>query len=109
MFANSKIKINKIKSTKVDCCFLFGFFYICFAAKQTQAVIHHHRRANDHQACYTKGQAGSPHLVDVLGTLHGDLGQSGDVELAAAVGIHLYVEFVRRILPEQVPEGNRDV
>lgn len=85
------------------------FFTFGFAAKQTQAVIHHHRKANDHQACYTKGQAGSPHLVDVLGTLHGDLGQSGDVELAAAVGIHLYVELVRRILPEQVPEGNRGV
>lgn len=86
--------------------FLFVCFFFTF---KTQAVIHHHRRANDHQACYTKGQAGSPHLVDVLGTLHGDLGQSGDVELAAAVGVHLYVELVRRILPEQVPEGNRGV
>lgn len=85
------------------------FLFVCFFTFKTQAVIHHHRKTNDHQACYTKGQAGSPHLVDVLRTLHRDLGQSGDVELAAAVGIHLYVELVRRILPEQVPEGNRGV
>lgn len=58
--------------------------------------------------CFTlKGKTGSPDLVDVLGTLHGDLGQPGHVELPAAVGVHLDVELVGRMVPEQVPEGQQ--
>lgn len=51
--------------------------------------------------------AGSPHLVDVLGALDGELCQSGDVKLSAAVRVHLDVQLVGGILPQQVPEGQQ--
>lgn len=44
------------------------------------------------------------HPVDVLGALDGELGQSGDVELPAAVRVHLDVQFVGGIFPQQVPD-----
>lgn len=51
--------------------------------------------------------AGSPHLVDVLGALDGELRQSGDVKLSAAVRVHLDVQLVGGILSQQVPEGQQ--
>lgn len=50
------------------------------------------------------GTAESPHPVDVLGALDGELCQSGDVELSAAVRVHLDVQLVGEILPQQVPD-----
>lgn len=47
--------------------------------------------------------AGSRHPVDVLGALDGDLRQAGDVQLSAAVGVHLDVQPVGEVLAQQVP------
>lgn len=44
------------------------------------------------------------HPVDVLGALDGELRQSGDVELSAAVRVHLDVQLVGEVLPQQVPD-----
>lgn len=64
------------------------------------------RSRTSQQQLYTErtSAAGSPHPVDVLGALDGELGQSGDVKLSAAVRVHLNVQLVCEILPQQVPD-----
>lgn len=47
--------------------------------------------------------AGSAHPVDVLHALDSELGQSRDIELSATVRIHLNVQLLVQILPQQVP------
>lgn len=49
-------------------------------------------------------RVGGANLVDVLGALHGEFGQSGDVQLPTAVRVHLDVQLVRQIFPQKVPE-----
>lgn len=46
-----------------------------------------------------------PHPVDVLRTLDGDLCQSGDIQLSAAVRVHLDVQPVGEVIAQQVATG----
>lgn len=51
----------------------------------------------------TKEEPGSRHPVDVLGALDSDLRQPWDIQLPAAVGVHLDVQPVGEVLTQQVP------
>lgn len=66
------------------------------------------RTESPHDASLQWTAAGSPHPVDVLRTLDGDLRQSGDVQLSAAVRVHLDVQPVAEILAQQVATGGHE-
>lgn len=49
------------------------------------------------------------HPVDIFRTLDGEFGQPGDVQLSAAIGIHLDVQLIIETVAQQIPDQHMNI